>query len=92
MAFDAGYKEPTLWDSFEGETKSRRVVTQPDLYRYESALFDPMFIEKEKKLSQEIFYTNKEILDSGQEMSETFKQTLTKCMEKHRKVSGGANL
>ena len=27
VAFDSGYKEPSYWDSFEGETKSRRVVT-----------------------------------------------------------------
>ena len=49
VAFDAGYREPTFWDLFESETKSRTVVTQPDLYRYGSASFDPIFIEKEKE-------------------------------------------
>ena len=84
MAYELGYKEPSFCDSFEGETKSRRVITQQDLYRYGSASFDPTFIEKEKKLSQDIFYTYKKILDSCPEMSETFKQTLTECMEKHK--------
>ena len=27
VAFDLSYKEPSFWDSFEGETKSRRVIT-----------------------------------------------------------------
>ena len=84
VAFELGYKEPSFWDSFEGETKSRRVITRQDLYKYGSASPDHTFIEKEKKLSQDTFYTYKGILDSGQEMSETFKQTLTECMEKNR--------
>ena len=44
VAYELGYKEPSFWDSFEGETKSRRVITQQDLYRYGSASFDPTFI------------------------------------------------
>ena len=53
-----------------------------DLYRYGSASFDPTFREK---LSQKMYYIYKELLESGQEMSETFKKTITECMEKHEK-------
>ena len=27
VAYELGYKAPSFWDSFEGETKSRRVIT-----------------------------------------------------------------
>ena len=82
---DAGFKEPSYWDSYEGDTKLRRCIMWKDLYRYGSPSFDPTFREKEEKLSQEMYSIYKELLKSGQEMSETFKQNVSECIEKHEK-------
>ena len=57
LSFEAGFKEPSFWDSFEGQMKLRRVIRQQDLYRYGSASFNPSFREREQKISQEMFYT-----------------------------------
>ena len=85
LSYEAGFKEPSFWDLYEGETKLRRCIIQQDLYQYKSASFNPTFREKEKNLSWEMYYVYKELLESGQELSETFKQNVTECMEKHEK-------
>ena len=82
VSYDAGFKEPSFWDSYEGETKLRRCIIQQDLYRYGSASFDPTFREK-KKLSWEMYYVYKEFWRVARNGGNF--QTVTECMEKHEK-------
>ena len=52
VSYDTGFKEPSYWDSYEGETKLKRCIKWQDLYRYGSPSFNPTF--REEKLSQEM--------------------------------------